>query len=106
EALGRRIQALHEAHEVVFHLGTTVDRVDGAAVRLADGSRVDACDFIVAGVGVRPALALAEQAKLAVDRGVVVDAMLRTSAEGIWAAGDIARWPDARTGDRLRVEHF
>jgi len=106
EALGRRIQALHEAHEVVFHLGTTVDRVDGAAVRLADGSRVDACDFIVAGVGVRPALGLAEQAKLAVDRGVVVDAMLRTSAEGIWAAGDIARWPDARTGERLRVEHF
>jgi NADPH-dependent 2,4-dienoyl-CoA reductase/sulfur reductase-like enzyme/nitrite reductase/ring-hydroxylating ferredoxin subunit len=106
EALGRRIQALHAAHGVVFHLGTTVDRVDGPAVRLADGSRVDGCDFIVAGVGVRPALGLAEQARLAVDRGVVVDAMLRTSAEGIWAAGDIARWPDARSGERLRVEHF
>jgi NADPH-dependent 2,4-dienoyl-CoA reductase/sulfur reductase-like enzyme/nitrite reductase/ring-hydroxylating ferredoxin subunit len=106
DELGRRIQALHESHGVAFHLGTTVDRVDGAAVRLADGQRVDDCDFIVAGVGVRPSLALAEQAKLAVDRGVVVDATLRTSADGIWAAGDIARWPDARTGEALRVEHF
>ena len=106
EALGRRIQALHEAHEVRFHLGTTVARVDGAAVLLADGARVDGCDFIVAGVGVRPSLALAEQAGLAVDRGVVVDATLRTSVEGIWAAGDIARWPDPRTGEAIRVEHF
>jgi NADPH-dependent 2,4-dienoyl-CoA reductase/sulfur reductase-like enzyme/nitrite reductase/ring-hydroxylating ferredoxin subunit len=106
EALGRRIQALHEAHDVVFHLGTTVDRVAGDSVHLADGARVDGCDFIVAGVGVRPALALAEQAMLAVDRGVVVDATLRTSADAIWAAGDIARWPDPRTGESLRVEHF
>jgi len=106
EELGRRIQALHEEHGVVFHLGTTVDRVDGAAACLADGSRVDGCDFIVAGIGVRPSLALAGQAMLAVDRGVVVDASLRTSADGIWAAGDIARWPDARTGEPLRVEHF
>ncbi|MFL6627641.1 MAG: FAD-dependent oxidoreductase [Vitreoscilla sp.] len=106
EALGRRIQRLHEAHEVRFHLGTTVDRMDGSTARLADGTRVEGCDFIVAGVGVRPALALAEQAMLAVDRGVVVDATLRTSAAGIWAAGDIARWPDARTGEALRVEHF
>jgi len=106
EELGRRIQALHESHGVVFHLGSTVDRVDGSTVRLAGGSRVDGCDFIVAGVGVRPSLALAEQAMLAVDRGVVVDATLRTSADGIWAAGDIARWPDARTGEPMRVEHF
>jgi NADPH-dependent 2,4-dienoyl-CoA reductase/sulfur reductase-like enzyme len=106
EELGRRIQALHESHGVVFHLGSTVDRVDGSTVHLAGGSRVDGCDFIVAGLGVRPSLALAEQARLAVDRGVVVDATLRTSADGIWAAGDIARWPDARTGEPMRVEHF
>ena len=106
EALGRRIQALHEAHGVVFHLGTTVERVDGPVAHLAGGTRIEGCDFIVAGVGVRPSLALAEQAGLAVDKGVMVDATLRTSAAGIWAAGDIARWPDARTGEALRVEHF
>jgi len=104
--LGRRVQALHESRGVVFHLGTSVDRVDGAAVRLKDGTRVDGIDFFVLGVGVRPSLALAEQAGLKVDKGVVVDAMLRTSAAGVWAAGDIARWPDARSGELLRVEHF
>jgi NADPH-dependent 2,4-dienoyl-CoA reductase/sulfur reductase-like enzyme len=106
EALGRRVQALHEAHGVVFHLGTSVERMDGATARLADGASVEGCDFVVLGVGVRPSLALAQQAGLAIDRGVVVDATLRTSAAGVWAVGDIARWPDARSGEAIRVEHF
>jgi len=104
-ALGEFVRDLHLSKGVAFHLGTSVARLDGRRASLADGSVVEA-DLIVAGVGVRPSLSLAEQAGLAVDRGVSVDACLQTSVSGIFAAGDIARWPDPHSGERIRVEHW
>jgi NADPH-dependent 2,4-dienoyl-CoA reductase/sulfur reductase-like enzyme/nitrite reductase/ring-hydroxylating ferredoxin subunit len=102
---GRFIRAVHESQGVTFHLGTTVTRIDGRTAVLGDGTTVDA-DLVVAGVGVRPSVALAEQAGLAMDRGILVDEHLETSVPGIYAAGDVARWPDPHGGSRIRVEHW
>ncbi len=102
---GAFIRSLHEEHGVTFHLGTTATAIDRQSVTLATGERLDA-DLVVIGIGVRPETGLAEDAGLAVDRGITVNEYLETSASSIFAAGDIARWPDPFAGEAIRVEHF
>ncbi len=103
--VGTLIEGLHEQHGVRFHLGHTVTGYDGARLTLDDGSTLEA-DLVVLGVGVKPRLELAQAAGLKTDRGVVVDAQFRTSDAAIFAAGDIARYPEPATGDSIRVEHW
>lgn len=110
EAVGRFVQGLHEGKGVSFRLGREVKGYDGTALTLDDGGRIEA-DLVVLGTGVAPRTDLAEGAGLTMAEkdeggGIVVDGTLRASAPGIYAVGDVASYPDPRSGQRLRVEHW
>ncbi|HEX7965278.1 MAG TPA: FAD-dependent oxidoreductase [Gammaproteobacteria bacterium] len=103
--LGDFVRGLHEQKGVVFNLGQTVTAIGKDEATLSGGARL-AADLVVIGVGVRPVTALADKLGLRQDKGVLVDEYLETSEPGIFAAGDIARWPDRHSGAPIRVEHW
>ena len=111
--LGKEIGAvyrdIHTDHGVRMLTGTGVEAFEGDGtverVRTSDGHVMD-CDFVVVGVGVQPRTALAAQAGMAVDNGVLVDEHLQASVPGVFAAGDVANAQHPFYGERIRVEHW
>ncbi len=111
-ALGARMGLvmadLHRDHGVDLRLGVGVDEIQGGRrverVRLTDGTVLDA-DLVVVGVGVSPNTGWLAGSGLTIDDGVVCDEAC-AAAPGVVAAGDVARWPNARFGEAMRVEHW
>ena len=103
--LGSFLHGLHDDNGVRFRLESNVEAVSDKGLTLKDDTSVEA-DLVVLGVGAEPDVQLARGAGLEVDDGVLVDRFLQTSADHVYAAGDIARYPDPRTGERIRIEHW
>ncbi|HSR42721.1 MAG TPA: FAD-dependent oxidoreductase [Longimicrobiales bacterium] len=103
--VGNGLRKLHEEHGVTFHLERSVEEIDEDAVVLDDGSRVPA-DLVLVAIGVKPRSGLAAKAGIEVDDGVVVDELLATALDDVYAAGDIARFPHPGTGRPIRIEHW
>jgi NADPH-dependent 2,4-dienoyl-CoA reductase/sulfur reductase-like enzyme/nitrite reductase/ring-hydroxylating ferredoxin subunit len=102
---GKVIKDLHERHGVRFHLGSTPQAIREDRVELSNGKTIDA-EMVVLGVGVVPRTTLAKDAGITVDNGIVVNDTLCTSAQDIYAAGDVARYPDPISGENVRIEHW
>ena len=103
--VGEYLRRLHERNGVQFHLQQSVVAIDERKVTLKDGHAIET-DLVVIGIGVKPLVDLAELAGIKTDKGVSVNEYLETSVPQIFAAGDIARWPDPLTGNHIRVEHW
>lgn len=103
--VGSVIRKIHEDHGVHFHLGHTVKEIRDRSLLLSEGVTVN-CDFVIVGTGIHPNTELAERAGCLVEGGVLVNEYLETSVPGVFAAGDIARWPDPHSGRPIRVEHW
>jgi 3-phenylpropionate/trans-cinnamate dioxygenase ferredoxin reductase subunit len=95
----------HEQHGVTFRFGSRPTAIGHRTVTLSNGEDLPA-DLVVVGIGVRPVTDLAERAGIKVDRGILVDDQLETSIAGVFAAGDVARFPYPVSGERVRIEHW
>ncbi len=108
DEMGSVCAAVHQDHGVDLRVNTTVEAVCGTdrveSVRLSDGSDVVA-DVVVVGVGVVPNTEWLQGSGVPVDDGVLCDASC-LAAEGVVAAGDVARWPNELFGEVMRVEHW
>jgi NADPH-dependent 2,4-dienoyl-CoA reductase/sulfur reductase-like enzyme/nitrite reductase/ring-hydroxylating ferredoxin subunit len=103
--LGGLVRNVHEKKGVRFFLKRSVASISGDKAILDDGTSLDA-DLVVAGIGVRPNVQIAEECGLTIDKGIAVNEFLQSSDPKIFAAGDVARFPDAHTGSRIRIEHW
>ncbi|HET9440378.1 MAG TPA: FAD-dependent oxidoreductase [Longimicrobiales bacterium] len=103
--IGGALVRLHEQHGVRFRLGKMLRAIERDHVVLDDGTAIKA-DLVLLGIGVRPRVEIAQSAGIEVDRGIVVNEQLETSAPGVYAVGDVARYPDARSGRPIRIEHW
>jgi 3-phenylpropionate/trans-cinnamate dioxygenase ferredoxin reductase subunit len=107
--IGEFYRDVHARHGIELMLGDGIEAFEGDGsvrrVRTASG-RTAECDFAVVGVGILPRVELARDAGLEVDNGLVVDGHLRTSAENVFAAGDVANAWYPWYGRRIRVEHW
>jgi 3-phenylpropionate/trans-cinnamate dioxygenase ferredoxin reductase subunit len=109
EKLAAQIRDYYSGKGVTFMTGDRVKEINGTrqveSVTTESGQRIS-CDFVCCAIGVRPAVELADVAGLTIDNGVVVNEYLETSCPHVWAAGDIANYPDPLFGERRRVEHW
>ncbi len=105
DELGALVESVHRDRGVEFHLGAKVEEFDGGTAKLSDAAEIP-FDFVVLGVGVRPRTEVAEAAGLDVSDGVNVDRQLTTNDAAIYAAGDVARYPDPISGQSVRIEHW
>ncbi len=103
--LGELVKSFHESKGVKFMLGRSIASLRDGEATADDGTTLSA-DIVIAGVGVRPNVALAEKAGLAMDKGILVNEFFETSYADIVAIGDVARWPDAYSPGKIRVEHW
>jgi NADPH-dependent 2,4-dienoyl-CoA reductase/sulfur reductase-like enzyme len=103
--VGTFLRTPHESHGVTFHCVDELVGIEERRVVLGSGTAIEA-DLVIVGIGVTPCTGLAEAAGLCVEDGIVVDDHLETSAPGVFAAGDVARRRDPRTGETRRIEHW
>jgi 3-phenylpropionate/trans-cinnamate dioxygenase ferredoxin reductase component len=109
DEVGRVLDEIHRAHGVRLVANDRLASIEGGdraeAVVTTNGERLP-CDLAVLALGVEPATELADGTPIEVDDGILVDERCRTNVEGIFAAGDVARFHHPTVGRRMRIEHW